>query len=180
MPGDDLSMPGETVAMIRIDMTQQITNHPDRRRRHQGGAICEVVGRRFEAQGPAPIYKLVTLLWLHGHGGADFEVHDDVSPTGRPGGLAMTGQVRNWASFETPNGKPMFRMKSQPDPGFTSEQRSAVTKAAGVVVSCDAVSRDTPTPGCASSPSEGPGTRWSKMTPLRASSGPAPQRRHTA
>ena len=47
-------------------------------------------------RGPAPIYKLPTLLWLHGHGGADFEVHDDVSPTGRLGGLAMTGQVRNW------------------------------------------------------------------------------------
>ncbi len=42
-------------------------------------AICEVADRRFEAQGPAPIYKLVTLLWLHGHGGAVFEVWDDLS-----------------------------------------------------------------------------------------------------
>ncbi len=55
----------------------------------------------------------------HGYGGGRFEVHDDRSPFGHPGGLAMTGQVRNWASFETPNGKPMFRMKSQPDPDFT-------------------------------------------------------------
>jgi hypothetical protein len=68
----------------------------------------------------------------------------------------MTGRVRNWASFQTPNGKPMFRMKSQPDPDFTPEQRAAVAKAAGVVVSCDAVSRNTPTPGCASSPTDGP------------------------
>ncbi len=50
--------------------------------------------------------------------------------------------MRNWASFETPNGKPMFRMKSQPDPDFTPEQRAAAAKAAGVVVSCDTVSRD--------------------------------------
>ncbi len=68
----------------------------------------------------------------------------------------MTGRIRNWASFETPKGTPMFKMQSKPDPDFTPEQRAAVAKAAGVVVSCDAVSRDTPTPGCASSPSDGP------------------------
>ncbi len=68
----------------------------------------------------------------------------------------MRGRVRSWASFDTPKGMPMFRMKSKPDPDFTPEQRAAVAKAAGVVVSCDAVSRDTPTPGCASSPSDGP------------------------
>ena len=84
--------------MIRIDMTRQDTRHPDKRRRHQGRASCEVAGRRFEAEGPAPIYKLATLLWLHGHGGGRFEVHDDRSPFGNPGGLAMRGQVRNWAS----------------------------------------------------------------------------------
>ena len=77
--------------MIRIDMTCQDTRHPDKRLRHYGRAWCEVVGRRFETKGPAPIYKLTTLLWLHGHGGADFEVHDDISPTGKSGGLAMTG-----------------------------------------------------------------------------------------
>ena len=70
------------LAMFRIDMIRQDTNHRDKRRRHQGRASCDVVGRRFEAQGPAPIYKLVTLLWLHGHRGEEFEVWDDVSPFG--------------------------------------------------------------------------------------------------
>ena len=51
-----------------------------------------VASRRFEAWGPAPIYKLATLLWLHGHGGEHFEVWDDLSPFGRPGGLAMRGR----------------------------------------------------------------------------------------
>ncbi len=35
-------MPGDTVATIRIDMTQQNTNHPDKRRRYQGRTWCEV------------------------------------------------------------------------------------------------------------------------------------------
>jgi len=87
------------------------TRHPDRRRRHQGRASCEVAGGRFEAEGPAPIYKLTTLLWLHGHGGADFEVWDDVSPTGKPGGLAMRGQVRNWARLV--KGKPGFNRQAR-------------------------------------------------------------------
>jgi hypothetical protein len=142
--------------MIRIDMTCQDTRHPDKRLRHQGQASCDVAGRRFETEGPAPIYRLSTLLWLHGHVGAAFEVYDDVSPTGKPGGLAMTGRVRNWASFKTPKGMPMFRMKSKPAPDFTPEQRTAVAKAAGVVVSCDVVSQDTPTPGRGSFPSDGP------------------------
>jgi hypothetical protein len=141
--------------MIRIDMTRQDTRHLDKCRRHPGRAICEVAGGRFETRGPAPIYRMATLLWLHGHGGEEFEVWDDLSPFGKSGGLAMTGRVRNWASFETPKGMPMFRMKSPPDPDFTPEQRATVAKAAGVVISCDAVSRDTPTPGCATSPSDG-------------------------
>ncbi len=140
---------------IHIDLIRQNTNLAVRRR-HLGRATCEATGRHFETQGPAPIYRVVTLLWLHGHGGAAFEVYDDVSPTGKPGGLAMRGAVRNWASLDTPKGIPMFRMKSKPDPDFTPDQRAAVAKAAGVVVSCDAVSRDTPTPGCASSSSNGP------------------------
>ena len=119
-------------------------------------ATCESAGRRFEAQRPAPIYRMVTLLWLHGHGGADFEIWDDLSPTGKPGGLAMRGTVRNWASLETPKGMPMFRMKSQPNPDFTPEQRATVAKAAGVVVSIDADSRGTFAPGCATPPSDGP------------------------
>ncbi len=149
-------MPDETIAMIRIDMTRQNSNHASKRCRHQGWAICEVADRRFEAKGPAPIYKLTTLLWLHDHGGAEFEVWNDLSPFGNPGGLAMRGRVRNWASFETPNGKPMFRMKSQPDPDFTPEQRAAVVKAAGVVVSCDAGSRETLSPGRVTRPADGP------------------------
>ena len=72
--------------MIRIDMICQDTRHPDKRRRHQGRANCEVAGRRFETLGPAPIYRIATLLWLHGHGGATFEVWDDVSPFGKLGG----------------------------------------------------------------------------------------------
>ncbi len=142
--------------MTRIYMIRQDTRHPDKRRRHQGRAWCEVADHRFEAKGPAPIYRMVTLLWLHSHGRAGFEVWDDVSPFGRPGGLAVRGRVQNWASFETPNGKPMFRMKSQPDPDFTPEQRATAAKAAGVVVSMDADSRGTFAPGCATSPLDGP------------------------
>ncbi len=56
--------------MIRINMIQQDTRHPKKRLRHYGRAWCEVDGRRFETEGPAPIYKLATLLWLSGHGGS--------------------------------------------------------------------------------------------------------------
>ncbi len=51
--------------MIRIDMICQDTRHPDKRKRHPGRSSCEVAGRRFETLGPAPIYRIVTLLWLH-------------------------------------------------------------------------------------------------------------------
>ncbi len=78
--------------MIRIDLVQQDTRHPEKRRRHQGRASCQVAGRRFETRGPAPIYRIATLLWLQGHGGAEFEVWDDLSPFGKPGGLAMRGE----------------------------------------------------------------------------------------
>ncbi len=91
---------------IRIDMIRQNTSHPDKCCRHQGRASCVVAGQHFAAEGPAPIYRLTTLLWLHGHGGAAFEVYDDVRPTGRPGGLAMRGKVRNWARMV--KGKPVF------------------------------------------------------------------------
>ncbi len=117
--------------MIRIDMVCQDTRHPDKRRRHQGRATCEVAGRRFEATGPAPIYKLTTLLWLHGHGGERFEVHDDMSPFGKPGGLAMRGRVRNWARLV--NGKPGFNRQAQSEEDFTPEERTAIAQAAGTV-----------------------------------------------
>ncbi len=93
-------------AVIRIQMIRSDTRHRDKRRRHQGRAWCEVAGRRFETHGPSPIYRITTLLWLHGHGGLAFEVLADVSPTGKPGGLAMCGKVRNWARLV--NGKPTF------------------------------------------------------------------------
>ena len=70
--------------VIRIQMIRSDTRHPDKLRRHQGRAWCKVSDQRFETCGPAPIYKLVTLLWLHGHGGAVFEVWDDLSPFGNP------------------------------------------------------------------------------------------------
>jgi hypothetical protein len=117
--------------MIRIDIIRQDTRHPDQRRRHQGRTSCEVAGRRFEAQGPAPIYKLTTLLWLHGHGGAEFEVWDDLSPFGRPGGMAMRGKVRNWARLV--KGKPKFDRKALHDPDFTPSERDVAAKAAGIV-----------------------------------------------
>jgi len=118
--------------MIRIDMIQQDTRYPDRRKRHPGRASCEVAGRRFETLGPAPIYRLATLLWLHGHGGADFEVWDDVSPFGKPGGLAMTGRVRSWARLV--NGKPNFTRKAQPDLDFTIDERQTIARATGMVI----------------------------------------------
>ena len=136
-------------------MTRYVIRAPSREAEARR-ATCESAGRRFEAKGPAPIYKLATLLWRHGHGGTDLEVWDDLSPLGKPGGLAMRGKVRNWASLETPNGKQMFRMKSKPDPNFTPEQRATVAKVAGVVVSRDADSRGTFAPGCATPPSDGP------------------------
>ena len=118
--------------MIRIDTICQDTRHPDRRKRHQGRASCELSGRRFETEGPAPIYRMVTLLWLQGHGGERFEVHDDVSPVGKPGGLAMTGWVRNWALIS--NGRPMFMKDAKPDPSFTPQERESTALAAGQVV----------------------------------------------
>ncbi len=141
--------------MIRIDMARQNTNHPDKRLRHHGRAWCEVDGRRFETKGPAPIYKLATLLWLHGHGRADFEVHDDISPTGNPGGLAMTGKVRNWARLI--NGKPRFNKDALSETDFSPQERELVARAAGRVL--DATEIDSPRPDNArtgvSRPSDG-------------------------
>ena len=117
--------------MIRVQMIRQDTRHPDKSRRHHGRASCEVAGRRFETEGPAPIYKLTTLLWLHGHGGEDFEVWDDVSPFGKPGGLAMRGKVRNWARLV--NGKPGFNRQAQSEEDFTPEERTAIAQVAEAI-----------------------------------------------
>ena len=121
--------------MIRIQMICSDTRHPDKHRRHQGRAACEVAGRRFETRGPASIYKLTTLLWLHGHGGADFEVWDDLSPFGKPGGLAMRGRVRNWARLV--NGKPKFGKDSTSEVDFAPHERDLIARAAGSVAEID-------------------------------------------
>ena len=118
--------------MIRAQMIRQDTRHPDKRRRHQGQASCEVAGHRFETQGPAPIYKLATLLWLHGHGGEHFEVFDDRDPFGKPGGLAMRGRVRNWARLV--KGKPVFNKDASSEVDFSSHERRLVARAAGRVI----------------------------------------------
>ncbi len=141
--------------MIRIDMTRQNTNHPDKRR-HQGRPSCEVAGRRFETEGPAPIYRIATLLWLHGHGGASFEVRDDLSPFGRPGGLAMTGRARNWARLV--KGKVSFGRQAKPEVEFAPHERDLISRAAGRV--SDAAEIDSPAAGnartAATCPSDGP------------------------
>ncbi len=122
-------------AVIQIQMIRSDTSHPDKCRRHQGRAWCEVAGRCFETRGPAPIYKLTTLLWLHGHGGTDFEVHDDVSPFGKPGGLAMRGKVRNWARLV--KGKPKFDKDAPSDVDFSPNELDLIARAAGNVAEID-------------------------------------------
>ena len=78
------------------------------------------------------MYKIVTLLWLHGHDGEPFEVWDDLSPFGKPGGLAMTGRVRNWARLV--KGKPVFNKDTSSEVDFSSHERRLVARAAGRVV----------------------------------------------
>ncbi len=128
--------------MTCVNMTCQDTRHPDKRRRHQGRAICEVAGQRFEARSRGLVYKLSTLLWLHGHGGEEFEVYDDLSPFGNPGGLAMTGRVRNWARFA--NGKPVFNKDAPSETDFSPHERDLIVRAAGRVV--DLTGTDSPRP----------------------------------
>ncbi len=142
--------------MIRIDMIRQDTRHPDKRRRHQGRASCEVVGLRFKTEGPAPIYKLTTLLWLHGHGGVGFEVWDDRNPFGKPGGPALRGRVRNWALLV--KGKPNFTRKAKPDSDFMPDEREVIARAAGTVVDMAGVPAASGLPGavCVTRPADGP------------------------
>ena len=139
--------------MIHIDMTRQDARHPDKRRRHQGRASCEVAGRRFETQGPAPIYKLATLLWLHGHGGAAYEAWDDVSPFGSSGGLAMRGRVRNWGRLV--KGKPRFDKDAPPEAEFSPSERDLIAGWAGNVAGIDSPRPAHGRTG-ASRPSDGP------------------------
>ncbi len=139
-------------------MTRYVIRAPSREAKTRR-ATCEIAGRRFEAKGPAPIYRMATLLWLHGHGGAEFEVWDDLSPFGKPGGLAMTGRVRIWARLV--KGKPNFTRKSQPDPDFTTDERQVIARAAGTVVDLDEIRPASGLSGavCATSPSGGPDHR---------------------
>ena len=139
--------------MIRIQMIRSNTRHPDKRRRHQGRACCEVAGQRFETHGPSPIYRMATLLWLHGHGAVEFEVHDDVSPTGKPGGLAMCGKVRNWARLV--NGKPTFDKDALSELDFSPHERGLIARAAGSAAEIDSPRPDNDRTA-AISPPDGP------------------------
>ncbi len=82
--------------------------------------------------GPAPVYRMLTLLWRHGHGGAAFEVYDDLSPTGKPGGLAMRGRVQNWSRLVS--GKPLFDKDAPSEVEFLSYERDLIDRAAGSAV----------------------------------------------
>ena len=117
--------------MIRIELIRQNDNHSDRKKRHPSRASCEVDGQRYETTGSAPIYKIVTLLWLHGHAGQPFEVWDDLDPFGKPGGLALTGRVRNWARLV--KGKPGFNRQAKSEENFAPKERISVAQAAGTV-----------------------------------------------
>ncbi len=88
------------------------------------------------------MYKIVTLLWLHGHDGEPFEVWDDLSPYGKPGGLAMTGRVRNWARLV--KGGPMFNKDAPPETDFSPHERDLIARAAGRI--SDAAEIDSPRP----------------------------------
>jgi hypothetical protein len=149
-------------------MIRQDTRRPDKLRRHQGRAWCELAGRRFGTHGPAPIYKLATLLWLNGHGGADFEVWDDVSSFGRPGGLAMRGTVRNWARLV--KGKPTFGRDAPSEVVFSPDERDLIARAAGRVFDAATIGSARPENArtAATRPSDGSYTARGKMTPLRA------------
>ncbi len=98
----------------------------------------------------------MTLLNLQGHGGAGFEVWDDVSPFGKPGGLALRGKVRNWARLV--NGKPKFNKDAPSETDFSPHERDQIARAAGRV--SDAAEIDSPRPDNArtarSRPPDGP------------------------
>ncbi len=117
--------------MIQINLTRQNINHPDHRKRHPSWASCEVGGWRYDTTGPGLIYKLSTLLWLHGHGGEHYEVWDDRDPFGNLGGLALRGPVRNWARLG--KGKLSFERRAAPTADFAPDERKAIAQSAGVV-----------------------------------------------
>ncbi len=79
-----------------------------------------------------------------------------MSPTGKPGGLAMSGKVRNWARLV--KGKPNFTRKAKSDPDFTPDERQVVAQAAGTVVDLDEKRPASGLSGavCATRPPDGP------------------------
>ena len=78
-----------TKSLIRIELTMAVTSCP-REEWQPSRARCVVDGKAYETEGPASIFKIVTLL------DQGFEVFDNQSPFGSPGGLALTGQVRSY------------------------------------------------------------------------------------
>ncbi len=117
-------------------MTRYVIRAPSREAEARR-ATCEIADRRFETQGPAPIYRMITLLWLHGPGGEAFEVHDDLSPTGKPGGLAMRGKVRNWARLV--KGKPRFDNDAAAETEFSPHEWELIAGWAGSVAEIDSL-----------------------------------------
>ncbi len=81
---------------------------------------------------------------------------DDLSPYGNPGGLAMTGKVRNWARLL--KGKPSFDRQAKPAPEFTPDEVDLIAHAAGRVL--EAAGTDSSAAGNAHTdatrPSDGP------------------------
>ncbi len=88
--------------------------------------------------------------------GQEREVWDDVSPTGKPGGLAIRGRVRNWARLV--KGKPVFGKDALSEMDCSQHERKLVARAAGRVV--DLAEMDSPRPENARTdatrPSDGP------------------------
>ena len=84
-----------TKSPIRIELTRAVTSCP-REEWQPSRARCVVDGKAYETEGPASIFKIVTLLDQAGFRGKGFEVFDNQSPFGSPGGLALTGQVRSY------------------------------------------------------------------------------------
>ena len=84
-----------TKSPIRIELTMAVTSCP-RAEWQPSRARCVVDGMSYETEGPASIYKIVTLLDQAGYHGEAFEVFDNQSPFGGPAGLALTGQVRSY------------------------------------------------------------------------------------
>jgi hypothetical protein len=110
---------------IRINLVR-----PGRRQR-AARATCVIDGRRYSTEGPTPIYRVCTLLHLHGHAGAAFAVHDDVSPFGGPGTVCLCGRVRNWTGLN--KGKSIFDRRAKPDATFTDIEQVLIAEAAGHV-----------------------------------------------